>query len=276
MRTVVPTEQAALEIWAERVRANREQVDQFREVEDGADFYAPIAARFRDDPHRTGEPALELLRSLVRTDETWLDVGAGGGRYTLPIALLAREVIALDQSAGMLAVLQDGIQQHGITNVRVIQSRWPAQDAPRAHVAFISNIGHDIEQIGAFVEALEKSARRMCVCLMLWRQPTAVFDDLWPDVHGVERATLPAMPDFITLLLARGKKLEVHLAERPTHSFDTLDQAQEFARKQTWVNPGRAKDVILRETLANRLTERDGRYAFYWAPSTVGLVTWQP
>ena len=72
--------------WAARVRANREQVDRVREVPDGADFYAPVTGLFRADPRRTDEPALEVLRGLVRPGETWLDIGAGAGRYALPIA----------------------------------------------------------------------------------------------------------------------------------------------------------------------------------------------
>ena len=47
--------------WAARVRANAEQVDRFREVPDGTDFYAPVTGLFRADPTRTDEPALDAL-----------------------------------------------------------------------------------------------------------------------------------------------------------------------------------------------------------------------
>ena len=46
-----PSADAALRAWAERVRANREQVDAYREASP-SDFYAPIAAMFRADPWR--------------------------------------------------------------------------------------------------------------------------------------------------------------------------------------------------------------------------------
>ena len=60
--SLLPSAERALEIWAQRVRANREQVDRFREVPDGSDFYAPIASHFREDPRRSDEAALEALR----------------------------------------------------------------------------------------------------------------------------------------------------------------------------------------------------------------------
>src|SRR5439155_17445599 len=96
-----PERDAVAREWARRVAANRAQVERFREQADGADFYAPVAGLFRADPRRRDEPALEVLRSLAHPDETWLDIGAGGGRYALPLALLVRRVIAVDPSAAL-------------------------------------------------------------------------------------------------------------------------------------------------------------------------------
>jgi ubiquinone/menaquinone biosynthesis C-methylase UbiE len=81
---------AAEAAWSDRVRANREQVDRVREVPDGADFYARVTSLFRADPHRVDDAVVDLLRTHARPDDTWLDIGAGGGRYALPLALAVR------------------------------------------------------------------------------------------------------------------------------------------------------------------------------------------
>src|SRR5215470_8451185 len=120
-----PDAAGALETWAERVRANREQAERVREGSPPRDFYAAIASDFRADPRRTGEPALDVLRSLVEPGDTWLDIGAGGGRYALPLALLARNVIAIEPSEGMQSVLKDGMAAHGITNIDIVPAHWP-------------------------------------------------------------------------------------------------------------------------------------------------------
>jgi hypothetical protein len=52
--------------------------------------------------------------------------------------------------------------------------------------------------------------------------------------------------------------------------------ALSFARLQTWVTPGSAKDTRLQALLRERLTERDGRWAFSWDPPLHGIVTWRP
>ena len=107
-------------------------------------------------------------------------------------------------------------------------------------------------------------------------QPTYFYDALWPVVHGEPRATLPALREFLAVLLARGLLFEVQLAARLQPAVDSVEQALAFARRQTWVRPDGDKDRRLRAALVERLIERGGRYAFSWEPSAVGVVSWQP
>src|SRR5262249_57982242 len=145
------------------VDATRGQPERRREGPPPGDFYAAVASDFRATPRRTDEPALELLRGLVRQGETWLDIGAGGGRYSLPLALLAKSVIAVEPSEGMRNVLRAGMAEHGIANIELVAERWPMRNAPSADVALMAHIGYDLEEIGPFLDAAEASARRLCV-----------------------------------------------------------------------------------------------------------------
>ena len=272
-----PDPDALLASWGRRVRANAEQVDLFAEQK-SQDHYAPVANRFRVDPRRTDDPSLDALLQLARPDESWLDIGAGGGRYALPLALAVREVIAVDPSQGMLGVLREGMAEHSIENVRVVEGRWPAAEVSslRADVAFIAHVGYDVEQIGPFLDAMERSARRLCVAMLFWRRPTWALDRLWPAVHGVERALLPAMREMVTLLMARGRPVSVQLVETPPNAFESVEHVHGMARHQTWVRPGSEADRRLEAAVRERLVERDGRLAFEWAPSFLALVTWKP
>jgi SAM-dependent methyltransferase len=224
------------------------------------------------------DPSLDALLTLARSDESWLDIGAGGGRYTLPLALAVREVIAVDPSPGMLNVLREGMVEHDIPNVRVVEGRWPAAADPtvQADVSFIAHVGYDVEQIGPFLDAMERSARRLCVAMLFWRRPTWAMDRLWPAVHGVERALLPAMREMVTLLMARGRPVQIQIVETPPNAVESVDHALGMARHQTWVRPGSAADQRLEAAIRERLTERDGRLSFEWTPSHLGIVTWSP
>jgi SAM-dependent methyltransferase len=271
-----PSPAAAAAEWAAAVRANREQVERVREDRPEADHYAPIASYFRDDPRRTGDATLERLKALVVPGETWLDIGAGGGRYALPLALLAGEVIALDPSEAMVRVLRQAMADFAIPNIRVVQERWPTAAPIEADVAFISNVGYDVEDIGAFLDGMERSARRLCVAVLLERPPPYPFDELWPGVHDQPRAALPALPEFLALLLARRRLFEVRFAERWAQTFATLDDLMALARRQLWTRPDSAKDRRLRRLIEQRAVARDGGYAATAAPARLGIVTWEP
>ncbi|MGI8926560.1 MAG: class I SAM-dependent methyltransferase [Tepidiformaceae bacterium] len=279
MDALRPDSATALTAWAARVRANRDQAERVREGAEGRDFYAPIASAFRADPDRTDEPALEILRTTARPGETWLDIGAGGGRYALPLARVVGEVIALDPSEGMLAILREGMSDHGITNVRPVHDRWPSTEPPAlsADVCLISHVGYDIEEIGPFLDAMEAAARRLCVAVLLAQAPASAAAPYWPLVHGEPRALLPALPEFLSLLLARGRLFEVRFGgERRPIAFASAEEAlTSFLRMQLFIAPGGEKDEKLRSLLAARAAA-DGTIPPAGAALLIGVVTWAP
>lgn len=270
--------------WAARVRANAEQVDRIREVPDGTDFYAPVTGLFRADPTRTDEPALAVLLDLVRPGERWLDIGAGAGRYALPIAraLAASggEVIALDASTSMLAGLREIAAAHAIDNVQVVETRWPPADRTpfAADVALIAHVGYDIEAIGPFLAAMESAAGRLCVAILMERQPSSIADVCWPPVHGVARVPLPALPEFVELLRARGHEPSIQRLERGPRRFASRDEVEGYLRRQLWIAPGGEADDRFRAALDGLLeTDADGRVGLVGQrPLPIGVVTWTP
>jgi SAM-dependent methyltransferase len=281
----VPARTTTENSWADRVRANREQVDRVREVADGPDFYAPVTSLFRADPRRTDEPILDVLRGVVQPGETWFDIGAGAGRYALPIALLAGEVIALDPSTGMLEALREQMVEYGVPNVRPIEGRWPPNaelaaalgPVPVADVALIAHVGYDIEAIGPFLDAMERAVRRLCVAVLMERQPASVADPFWPPVHGEARVALPALPEFVELLRERGREPEVTVVQRQPGTFETRSELESFLRRQLWIADGSEKERRYRRALEELLVERDGGFGLRdQGPMPVGVVVWPP
>lgn len=272
-----PGRDAALADWRARVRANREQAERLREAPERADFYAPIAASFKADPRRAGEAALDDLRSMVVAGERWLDIGAGGGRYALPLALAGARVIALDPSAGMLSVLREAMAEFGVDGVTTVEARWPSAGPPQADVALIAHVGYDIEEIGPFLDAMEAAASRMCVAMLLSDAPASAAARFWPPVHGEERALLPALPEFLALQLARGRLCEVKLSARSPLTYPSPDATLGFLRQQLFIEPGGDADGRLQAAAAKFVAEvAPGRYGMSGTPTVVGVVSWDP
>ena len=273
---------AAAARWAARVRAHHEQTARVRETPEGGDFYAPVSRLFIADPRRADDEVLDLLLQQARPGETWLDIGAGAGRYALPLALHVREVIALDPSPGMLAALVEQAAEHGIVNVRAVEGRWPVDPAdgvpPAGDVALIANLGYDVEAIGPFLDAMEAAAGRLCVAVLADRQPSAPAHAFWPSVHGEARAGLPALDDFLDLLRARGRHPRETRVARPARSFPTRDELVRWLRNQLFLAAGSVKDAALERELDARLVVHpDGSLGLdSQVAMASGVVTWEP
>ncbi len=251
-----------------------------REERGDGDHYRSLAAMFRADPHRADDEVLEALLAIAAPSDTWIDVGAGAGRFSLPLALRVQSVIAVEPSAAMRAEFASVQIEHGITNVELRDERWPSDD-PRlsdiGDVALISHVAYDIEPIDAFLDTLERSARRECAAVLFDRSPSAMFWQVWPDIHGEEQVQLPGGDDLIALIEARGAQVETAViaprGERPRFVFDTLDDAVDWARRRLWLAEDTAKLPTLERSVQALLREVDGGWTLPDRPEQM-LIRW--
>lgn len=269
---LLPTAEAASAEWARRVRAHNEAPARVGLARSRDERWSSAVEAFTADPGRRDEPALEVLRALVRPGETWLDIGAGAGRYALPLALVGANVVAVEPSKSMSDALRAGLATHGIRNVTVIDEAWPMPRPPAVDVAFIAHVGYGSEEIGPFLDAMEESARRLCVAVMFPEAPSAAADPFWAAVHGVERESLPALREFLVLQIARRRPFELRLV--PRHPAVAPDAAADlrFLRNHLRVEPGTPADLRLQQAIANLGADA----ALIERRSPVGIVTWDP
>ena len=267
--------------WAAAVIANREQAQRVREQPERGDHYAPLASAFRADPRRRNDGALNALLAIARPGDTWLDVGAGAGRFSLPLALHVEQVVAIEPSPAMRAELARMQVEHGIMNVDVRDQRWPSDDpevSGMADVALISHVGYDIEQMGALLDTMERSATRECVALQFDRSPGSMFWQVWPKIHDEEQAHLPGALELIELLEARGADVEAgeleRRGDRQRFVFAAPEDAMDWARRRLWLAEDSARAPILRDAVEELLIERDGGWSLPDQPKQM-LIRWR-
>lgn len=274
MNTLRPDVASAASAWADLVEANREQVLRLQERVDGADFWKGMAGTFKVDPNRTDDPILNGLRRRIQAGDHWLDVGAGGGRFGLPLARSLERLTAVEPSDSMREVLREGMQEHSITNIDIIEGRWEHVEAPVAEVALIAHVGYDIDNLVPFLQKLEKHARRQCVAVMLDRQPASNFGALFEAVLGEPQATLPALKEFVALQYARNRLVDIETIEVAPWSFADREDAMKNLRWRFWINEGTALDRKLDELLDEHVKEVDGRWMVPGSRGYVGIVSW--
>ncbi|MCI5179979.1 MAG: class I SAM-dependent methyltransferase [Candidatus Electrothrix sp. AW3_4] len=80
-------------------------------------------------PDRQQETLLARLLPRLEGVSTAIEIGAGPGTLTLPLAERLRKVTAVEPSPAMSEVLADNLAQHGLENVTLLRQRWEELDA---------------------------------------------------------------------------------------------------------------------------------------------------
>ena len=267
---------SAIGTWGEMVRVEHAQSDRIRGVRP-TDTWSQSAAQFRADPHRTDDRTVETLRSRLNPGETLLDVGAGGGRLALPLALTCRNVTAVEPSPSMCAVLRETARDYGIENLTIVESGWLDAEVEAVDVALCSHVVYVIEDIGPFVRKMNAHASRLVMAILFQASPISQAYGIWEQVHGERRHALPALPQFLPVLEELGIRAEVtELDQQPSRTFSSLEEAREGMARWLFVSPGTDAMTRLDHVLRDALRENNGVWQVEGArPLQPCLVSWE-
>jgi ubiquinone/menaquinone biosynthesis C-methylase UbiE len=106
---------------------------------------------------------VELLRQNgLNKTHTLIDFGAGTGTFALAAAPYCQQVIAVDVSPAMLAILYEKAVRQGITNIQCVQSGFLSYDhqGKPAEFVYSRNALHHLPDLWKAI-ALERIARLM-------------------------------------------------------------------------------------------------------------------
>lgn len=256
------------------VDADAAQVARVRELEPAGDFYAPIAPRFRAG----ARPSLELpaLLAHAQPGDTWLDIGAGGGRFALPLSEHVARVIAVEPSEAMRVVLDEGIRESARANVEVRDLTWPDTAwSDDVDVSFAAHSIYDIRDIVPFLDAMERHSRRRCIAVLADQPRGAHLAGLFEAIHGEPFAPLPGLREFIALLSARGRRFDVTTVDGDSSSTTSLDDAAALARRLLWLTAGSPREQRMRALIEEWWAAPEG-VLLPPARGFFGIVAWQP
>lgn len=221
------------------------------------------------------DPLWARLRAAVRPDDSILDVGAGTGRYALPLAALAREVMAVEPSPAMRRHLDERIAAAGVGNLRVVGAAWPGAEAAPAEVTICAHVVYGVRQIAPFLRALDAHTRRLCLVAIRVDQHPGL-GELSRALFGEDRVRQPALLDLYGALLELGIAADVQIVPA-SGGFRFADRAEATAhfRDRLRVPPDSPTEERLKELVAQHLTqEPDGRWRWPTPPPRNAIVSW--
>ena len=267
---------SATEHWNEMVRVEHAQSDSMRKEDPPADSWSNFAQQFRADPRRIDDPLVNYLRQLVTPEQVVLDVGAGGGRLALPLALEAKKVVAVEPSPSMCRVLREVESEFNVPNVEVIESGWLDAQAPQADLAICCHVLYVIQDIEAFVRKLEQHAKQVLV-IVYQAPPQSQIYPLWEPIHGVPRSPLPSQPEFLEVLTQLGVEPDIHVVHTERNrGFESLEAAKDQLARRLYVTPNSTEMERLEALLPDVLEEKDGGFSIKGSVNLEPrVVSWQ-
>lgn len=183
----------------------------------------------------------ERAAEALRPGGTVLDVGAGAGAASLPLAPWTTGLTAVDTHAGMLAALTERAMRLGVS-VRTIEGRWPdvADQAPTVDVVVCHHVAYNVAGLAEFATALTGHARRRVVLELTEAHPLRVLNPLWLRLHGLERPSGPTAEDAVAVLREAGiAPHEERWLRPPRPEYGSFDELLAATRRRLCLPPER-------------------------------------
>jgi FkbM family methyltransferase len=218
---------------------------------------------------------LDHVLATMGPDTTVLELGAGTGRWTIPMARVARRVTALEPSPGMEEMLRANMAEARVENVDVVSAGWQDADVAPHDVAVAAHSMYTSPDLEGFVRFMARRARRTCFLELRVLPADGVIARLGERIHGSPHDSPNAVIAW-NALYAMGICANVLVEDDAEQRIDaTFDQALERAKSHLRLRGETAHDELIRRSLTERLTRTDE--GFVWPDGRrSALLWWKP
>ncbi len=228
-------------------------------------------ARAEQARARQATPSTREALRYLEQGGTVLDVGAGGGAASLPLAGRAGRIVAVDSLPEMLEAFRAAAEAAGVAAETVV-GRWPdvAGEVAPADVVVCNDVVYNVAELAPFALALTSRARARVVVQLTARHPLASLGPLWRRFHGLERPLGPSADDAVAALRALGPEVRREDWTAPfAGNFERFEDLVAFSRRRLCLPAERDPEVA--EAL-EPLTVRD-EAGYRLAPLLRPIVT---
>jgi SAM-dependent methyltransferase len=209
-----------------------------------------------------------------------LDIGAGPGTLSIPLAPRVKEITAIEPGEGMVTILNERMKKEGITNITTIQKRWEdidtSSDLSGKYDVVIASLSLTMEDIRLSLQKMDVASRDSVYLFWFVDMPfwEKMYADLWKPLHGSEYYSGPKADCLFGVLYQMGIYANVvMLPLKKEYRFETLDAMTAFFRRRFNITTP-LQDKILDEYLSPRFRHEDNAIVISGV-STFAKIWWK-
>lgn len=217
---------------------------------------------------------VSLLKSLP--EPTLLDIGAGSGKWTVPLAPYCRHVTAVEPSPAMHTRLTQHLRARSLAHVSVVPETWPCPGVPAHDVTLCSHAMYGFNDFAGFVRGVQAVTRHTCVWLMRAPPLDGIMAEAARRVQGHPYDSVN-FHIAINALLQMGLFPNVRMEDPRTWDpweHGSVAEALTEVKRRLRLYDDTTHDAFLNDLLERRLIRRGGRYV--WPCGThAALLYWR-
>lgn len=219
---------------------------------------------------------LEVIRPLLVECETALDVGAGCGALTIPLAGRLRFVTALEPSPAMAKALAEKARGRGLSNIEIVERAWGEVPVAPHDLVICAHVGELLRRDSPFLREISAVCRRGAALVRDagGSDDKFFFKELYPILLDREYGGPCEHEETVEGLTRLGVQPTVSLIDyRSDQPFDDLEEACDF-----WMEYMALGGEGVREFLRNFLSERlvpDGPGLLAPYPKRAAVIWWR-
>ena len=194
-------------------------------------------------------PRLLEQKNILNPSVSVLDIGAGSGRYAIPIAKKSQSVHALDLSSEMLQFLERETEKNNLDNIQTVKSAWPtAENIGEFDVAFAA-MCPAIRSVEA-IQAMSDVAKKHGVLCQFTKSTDTVIEALEEqnllDKHRKDpHNNRDVLPAYFNILWELGYQPEVSYLHDRFEVNLSLDEALDNYKKRfSQIDEEQLKNVL--------------------------------
>ncbi len=211
---------------------------------------------------------LRVLEPYLSRRKTLIDVGAGTGRHTGPLAERLEWVTAVEPSEGMRSHIPVG------DNITVVASTWEDAEVAPADLVVCSHVLYGVAEPVPFIAKLDRAARERVFVMLRESDLPHPAAEIRRRLAGDTGPRLPRFSELFMLLMQMGIAADVDFLRYPVVT-RYADMEEAVIDSRAVFGPG-WDDAAGRAALLEILRADAGQLVFDGGVAVSGVAHWQP